>query len=437
MSIVQDRDMAYDIAQESIQLVEYILRGYNHQFPNSLYSNSNSMTTTRTEPEISVEEASDALLTMIDVIDRVQQEGEMYMALRHEAYAFHATTTNMGMNATTATTSDGHDDDDDSSSSSSSSSSSEEDGFLDDDEIDEEIEIGSSTFGEAEDLFSSIVQHKHEHEHELEEFHVVAAAEAGSVVALNRDVPGSPSYLNDFACPGMTMAMYDAILDAMACGTELLLLEGGVEKNRNEGTLFIRQLNPTYMYQIAESARETHILNNQTGSLSSPSVAKKVDWFPYTIPTMVTYNAALRGIGNLCLAGDNNTNKQQLVDECLACGFGLYNHLTHNDHGLPKRNAASIIYLLRIIKACLPPSRTRGNMTVTLWHQASREGIVTPDLIAAIEDVHSESNGPEFDVFLDALGNCLSPSASKDDKVIIVPQRFARFAKKYKHSRFY
>jgi hypothetical protein len=105
---------------------------------------------------------------------------------------------------------------------------------------------------------------------------------------------------------------------------------------------------------------------------------------------LATYNATLHGIWNLSLAGAKN-NKQHLIDDSLACGFDTYNHLiTHNDHGLPKRNASSITYLVRIIKRVYHPSRTRGNMTVTLWHQASREGIASPDLIAAIQDVHSE-----------------------------------------------
>jgi hypothetical protein len=148
----------------------------------------------------------------------------------------------------------------------------------------------------------------------------------------------------------------------------------------------LQQLTPSGVFRFAENAWETHDLNNQTVA----SAGKSTIWFPYTIPTMATYNATLHGIGNLSLAGAKN-NKQQLIDDSLACGFGTYNHLiTHNDCGLPKRNASSIIYLVRITKACLPPSRTRGNMTVTLWHQASREGIVSPDLIAAIQDVHSE-----------------------------------------------
>jgi hypothetical protein len=39
----------------------------------------------------------------------------------------------------------------------------------------------------------------------------------------------APSHLNDFALPGVTMAMYDTILDAGACGTEVLSREGGKE----------------------------------------------------------------------------------------------------------------------------------------------------------------------------------------------------------------
>jgi len=188
---------------------------------------------------------------------------------------------------------------------------------------------------------------------------------------------------------------------------------------------------PEDVYRVAGAAWKAHDLNNQHNSDDD-------FFFSPTTPTMITYNASLRGIGNICMSSAfNEEQKAMVIDQSLGYGFAVYNHLTHNDHGLSKRNAASIIYLLKIIQACIPPSRTRGNMTVALWHQASREGLVTPTLIKTIVELHEPGNGPEFDVFLESIEKCVSSTGGESNKAVITPQRFARFAKKFSTSQFY
>ena len=85
-------------------------------------------------------------------------------------------------------------------------------------------------------------------------------------------------------------------------------------------------------------------------------------------------------------------------------------------------------------------------MTVALWHQASVEGLVTPQLIQSVHDLHDDNcNGPEFGVFLHSLEKCVSNKISNNgsncnnngNNVIVTPQQFTRFAKKYSHSKFY
>jgi hypothetical protein len=421
-SIQRDRDEAYGVAQQSSQLIEYLLRGYNHQFPGSLYG---FPIASASGSALGLEEASTHIETMMNLIDRLEQEGEMYLQLRHEAYSFRASATAL-VDAVSSANKVNTSMEDDSSSSSSSSSSENDSLETFEGAEDEEIEIGSTTFGEVEDLFSSLVQSKHQHD--LEEH-----ASQGSGVSKEHE---GRSHLYDFAKPGVTITMYDAILDAMACATEMLLLHDDGTKKGKSQYANLKQLEPADLYDVLENALTAHKLNSHSETQGC--------LFPYTVPTMATYNATLRGIGNLCLAAGSADaeRKQSLVDQGLAYGFGVFNHLTHNDHGLPKRNTASVIYLLGVVKACFPPSRTRGNITVTLWDQASREGLVTPDLIAAIQDLHAESNGPEFQVFLDALEKCQGTiPSSKDGKnsknLIIMPQRFARFVKKYQHSKNY
>jgi len=308
----------------------------------------------------------------MDVLERFHREGEMYLQLRRE----------------TSNYNDSSDSDSSTDGSSSSSDSSDSESDSDDDH------------GDNDPRFSTAVKDKLK----------VDARDQQQKLRSGND---------DYAIPGVTTAMYDTILDAMACATE---------SGSSPAGSFLQTLEPDDIYHVAGAAWKAHDLNNQSNSGDM--------FFAATTPTMVTYNATLRGIGNVCLSSTSDEERKALItDQGLAHGFGVYNQLTHNDHGLPKRNGASIVYLLNIIKACIPPSRTRGNMTVALWHQASMEGLVTPELIQSVKELHEVSNGPEFDVFLESLDKCTASGGS--DKVVITPQRFARFAKKYSYSKFY
>jgi len=387
-SRTDDRDEAYDTARESGELVEYLLRGYNSTVsPLALCSSSNNnkaaAAASTSGDSVDLEQVSASLEKMMDVMERFHQEGNMYLRLRKELGG--------GL---------------DSSGSSSTSSSSSSSSSDDDDDSLAEFEDGPD-----DPKFSSVVQDKLR-------------------VDAQEQQQQSGSGGHDFAKPGVTMAMYDAILDAMACAAQASLQ--AKDSSQQQSASYLQSLEPEDIYRVAGAAWKAHDLNNQHNNDSD-------EYFQSTCPTMVTYNAALRGIGNLCLAADpDNKRKAIITDQGLAHGFGVYNHLTHNEHGLPKRNSASIVYLLQIIRACFPASRSRGNMTVALWHQASREGLVTPGLIRSLKDLHAESNGPEFGVFLESLDRCISAGTSGESKTpAITPQRFARFAKKYSHSKFY
>lgn len=322
----------------------------------------------------------------MDVMERFHREGEMYKQLRREA-----------TNYSSAISSDSSSDSSSSSSSNESTKSKNDDFFS-----------KSDDYSDDDPTFSSVVKDK------------LKVDARDQQLGIGND---------DFATPGVTTAMYDTILDAMACATQVSL-EAESPSSSSESTSFLQMLEPDDIYRVAGAAWQAHDLNNQYSGGET--------FFPCTTPTMVTYNATLRGIGNICVSSTlNDDQKALIIDQGLAHGFGVYNQLTHNDHGLPKRNGASIVYLLNIIKACIPPSRTRGNMTVALWHQASMEGLVTPELIQSMEELHGESNGPEFDVFLESLDKCTASAGEKSDKVVITPQRFARFAKKYSYSKFY
>ena len=416
-----DRDAAYSLAHESAELVEYLLRGYNRTVsPLALYSGSSGSSNKAAEAD--PDRASASLETMMDVMERFHREGEMYLRLRREALEYNAAAANPD-----SSSSDGSS----SSSSSSSDSSTVEPGDDFSSRRDDNLDADDPRF-------SSFVEDKRK------------VDDAGNPET-RQQLLGITD--DDFAMPGVTTAMYDTVLDAMACATQVLI-EAPSSSSSSKNASFLRALEPDDLYRVAGAAWKAHDLNNRHNAPGGM-------YFSPTVPTMVTYNAALRGIGNLCgLAttpggkDDDDAEQQQqppdettaaarrmmIVDQGLAHGFAVYNHLTHNDHGLPKRNAASIVYLLEIIRACIPTSRVRGNMTVALWHQASREGLVTPELVRTIRQLHDDSNGPEFEIFLESLDGCCTTSVSNGGDgaaPVITPQRFARFAKKHRHSRFY
>jgi len=380
-NIEDARDEAYLIARESSELVEYLLRGYNRNISPS------TLCCDRSASDVDPDESSILLETMMDIMDRFHKEGEMYQQLRREKLGYNNSARMASRPSLT----------------------------INEDSVGSGRSDSISISGNNDDLDDN----------------------------LNKEIEsGDRDNEDDFALPGVTTNMYDTILDSMACATQFSLEN---EQNSsigigNKKENYLQQLEPIDLYRVAGAAWKAHDLNNQHAN-------NKIDggdhhFSPSTVPTMITYNATLRGIGNLCLAVTNEKDKDEerrsfFVDQGLAYGFGVYNHLTHNNHGLPKRNAASVIYLLQIVKSCIPPSRTRGNITVALWHQASMEGLVTPKLIEAIHELHHDNcNGPEFDVFLRSLEDCATPG-QLNKKSIITPQRFARFAKKYSHSKFY
>ena len=188
-------------------------------------------------------------------------------------------------------------------------------------------------------------------------------------------------YTKDFAPPGPTSKIYEAVLDAMAC---------------------VGQASPRDYYGLATKVLVANDMDSGTNH--------------YTLPTLVTYNAALRGIASCEQPND------QIRDEAMSYSFALYNHLTHSLH-LP-RNAMTMVYMLQMLDKALPPSRVKGNMSVTFWDHASKSGIVNQEFLNAFQQVHEPSNGPEFKVLLDMLSNDL-------------PQKHRRFVKKYSHSEHY
>mmetsp|Transcript_204 Transcript_204/g.427 ORF Transcript_204/g.427 Transcript_204/m.427 type:complete len:631 (+) Transcript_204:32-1924(+) len=418
------------------QKILYVIRGHSSNIPGTLYSEVAPTSTSASASASPVESvASSSISTIMDILINIEEQDQTHRELFQRKHR-----------ATPAAVIV-HGDDSDT------------------DDEDEEIEIGSTTFGEVDDMFSSIVEHKHQHEHELETQQDKYEDADFSAIENAMSKLGEDDDEGDFSnetvsernsnvdedngiMTVMTVAMYETLLDALA-GASQVMVDGSSNDSNNVDILHQNDvLNPSSILEMVK-------LTIEKGRSDDPV-------------TIVTYNAAVRAMANLGRfyhqrhGGHSSPSFPQYRDEVLHAGLSVYNLLTHNPFGV-KRNGQSVKYLLQTLEQTIPPSRVRGNMSVTLWQQASREGVVTPSLVecflhnihgvsakkAMIDDMSLECtsiNGPEFTAFsekllatLETRSSSTSSSSSNnssnfDETYKISPARFARFAKKYAHS---
>jgi hypothetical protein len=344
---------AYDLAYTTIKRAEYLQFGYASQIAGSLYA---PLVDDGSSSPNNLSSEDDPISSgMLPLLNRMKQEGELYMNLRHEkrmvggskapddfmpGYAKAKSDFNTDEKGYLPSSDDSSDD-----SSSSDEEDAAEDSVLSDD--------SSSSDDDSDDESGS----------------------AGPIPG------GSGATVLDFAPPGPTAKMQEALLDVMAC---------------------VGEATPSEYYEVALQIMDANDLDKGSNS--------------YTLPSHVTYNASLRGIAKCDLSDD------MVRDDALSSSFSLYNHLTHSLH-LP-RNIMTIVYMLQVVDNAIPASRVKGNISVTLWDHASRLGIANEQVIEAMKNLHEPTNGPEFDILLEEISGKL-------------PQKYRRFVNKYAHSKYY
>jgi RecA/RadA recombinase len=200
-------DAAQKAAFETIDMAEYLARGFNAQIPTTFYHRNNDDDTTTRTTTMSPQEA---LSTLELLLQRMKDEGDMYLQVRAER-----------MHILEGGAAGGYE--------LSSSSSSSSDSSSDDDEVEQEEE----------------------------------ATKAASKLQQQQQHP--------FAPPGPTIALYDALLDAMAAA--------GEDTTTTTSTSSSLSYTPMDYYRLTGG-----ILDGQELLEGAPR------------PTLVTFNAALRGI---------------------------------------------------------------------------------------------------------------------------------------------
>jgi hypothetical protein len=388
------RDDAWESASDTIQRVEFLLRGHAHRLPGTQWNRwlPQSLAVQGSDGSGGDPAPTETIAAMQGLVDRMWEEGYSYMTVRagrmEELLGPKSDQTASGAltAATTTTTSPSFlsqsqenvdvEDSSDSDSDSSGSSSDEEDN---ESEFNFRDEKGlAEFFGETKGLEGEGLDRSSE-------------VDLASLLG-DDDDENEASYLNDFGLPGPTTHMFDILLDSVACHpTELrqgfLLLQnvlgrhgldGGDERNTNE----------------------------------------------YTRPTVLSYNAPIRLAANLPY-DRSDSSSAELRDEALQLALGSFDALAHSS--IVARNSATYSYLLRAVAKYLPTSATRGNIALGIFHHARVQGLVDDSVLAEFLAAHSPSNGEDFDRWIAKhLGslNAGLVSAAKD-----LPHRWRRHSR--------
>jgi hypothetical protein len=178
----------------------------------------------------------------------------------------------------------------------------------------------------------------------------------------------------DCAGPGPTVEMWDTLLDSMA-----------VTASRDT---------PSNMTSILQRVLERHAEDGGAERNTNP----------FTVPTILTFNAVLRGVANTPYSNHNN-NDDEIREEALQTAFGVYDEMRLHHVGTAaaadnnnNRNAATYTYMLQVVAKFLPPSRTRGNIAHGLWTHAKRNHVASKQVLEALtQHANVPSNGVEFD----------------------------------------
>jgi len=271
---------AWGVADTTIQKVEWLIRGYSAQVLN-----------TQMQKEYAVksnEDPSESIKCILDLIQKVETEGDIYMKLRNEMRS------QLNLNQ-----------------------KSEQDKFFDE-YGDQETDTDSQNFPEIDRLFAS---------------------------------------------PGQTIGMFDTLLDTISMATD--------------------SNTPVMVGNIFERINKRFELDG--------GMAFNVN--PNTVPTQMTYNAALRAIAN----GDNTGEKTR--DHALMHAFDIF-HLAKSAEKKKCINAATYNYMVQIIAKYIPPSEMCGNLANAFWNLAKEDRVVDSNLMRTMESVNC-GGFEKYETFID------------------------------------
>lgn len=396
---------AWEAAHAVTQKVEYLIRGHAHSLPGTVWnrwlkspttadSDSSSTTTSTTSTEAVDVNANvnanvnvnvdNVLQTMQALVDRLHAEGQTYMTLRADRMQEVHGPKRETVVATTVKITSAND---------PSMSANSLESFLrgnesEDEDDDDEEEVDTTEYQTTE-VFSDVEALGKDIEHfAAQEGNTGADEEDMFVVERDQNYTGGraiaqdaaafaqqrqhtrASYMHDFAAPGVSVAMYDTLLDAMACHATSNLVH------------------PTSAFTLLQEVVGRHELDGGNDS----------NTLRHTLPTAISFNAVIRIAAELPFDIDSTEPADiRTRDDALTVAFGAFDALYRST---VERNCATYSYLLRAVAKYFPPSRIRGNVAHGMFHHAAEQGLIDATVVEAHKTANTPSNGPEFDEWM-------------------------------------
>jgi hypothetical protein len=385
----EERVTAWEAADQVVQKVEYLIRGHAHTLEgtqwNRWLSGINNGNSSSGDPTATLE-------TMQALMDRMEREGRMFTTMRSlRLEELHGPKRQVVV----AKVVDPND--------TSDVKKGSLENFLYGDEQEEEDE---NEYKETEEFQDIEALQKDIEKFAREEGETVNADEERMHVVQDGKVQEDhsshattqtqqTSYMNDFASPGVTVNMYDTLLDAMAC---------------QAASEFVTSQKA---FDILAEVIARHDLDG--GDDKNTNI--------HTRPTAVSYNAAIRIASELPFDMESEEPEDICMrDDALTVAFGAFDALYQSG---VERNSATYGYLLLTVAKYMPASRTRGNVARGMFHHAQEQGLIDADVVAAQTAANTPSNGPEFDEWMD--------KTLKDKTVNDLPHAWRRFSKVRRH----
>ena len=346
----ETRAAAWDIADVTVQKVESVIRGFSYLVPGTMWNrwlaakkNKNSQSNSESATKV-IEDIphSDLLLLQQQLVERLLEEGRAYMTIRN---------TRM------------------------------------------EVMYGKkgiTPIAGSFDAHGNRVVKKEENDTSNDE---PAPKDQGGD---DEDEEVEDSYLFDFAPPGPTTAMYDTVLDTLACTASTVT-------DRPEALA------------VAQHFHESIMLRHTTdgGDLLNDNV--------HTRPTAVSFNALIRIAAELPY--DNSVNisietspreEVEYRDDITATFITALQQM--HECGVVHRNSAAYKYALDCVAKYMPPSRIRGNVSTGLFQQARYTCLINNSVIESYIKANTPSNDEWNDNYIrDVLQPGTWPSKWKRD----------------------
>jgi hypothetical protein len=207
----------------------------------------------------------------------------------------------------------------------------------------------------------------------------------------------------DFASPGPTVGMYDILLDTLAVTADKMGDPRQFSARKASDLLTSRNV-----YDTFHKLYDRHRMDGGDDLNSNT----------YTIPTQISYNAAIRTVANLHYDGKSEVYR----DLALGVALAMYDAITHSP--LPN-NSSTYSYILQAVSKYLPACEFKGNVAHAFWKMAKTEGVYNDQVQKAYLQAHQPSNSARHDEWIDK-------NLKGFDWRTEVPQRWRRRVQKYR-----